>query len=409
MQNVIDNEVQAPEVHAYRFEGSSIEKAQAFIDKANNRLAKAGIEDRFEAVNEVKGTFERKEGQYPFQTVQELPFWEFELNYPSIGHDGWTFVASVSFEEGGTLVNAVPGQSLVDWERPEEHVCEHCGVKRYRNRSYVLRNDETGEFMQIGSSCVVLFLGVKPALWAVDMELPEFEQDGGSYVAPRFDRDLWLAITLSVTERGAKFVSRARSGEQNGPASSDEVGQVYLPNPHLMNKNHDYKVWVEEHRAEAQRILAEEPEAIQALIEAGEGVGLDSDYGMNLAVALASETVSSRALGILTSVVGVYYREQVKEAERKANPQVQGFFGEIKERIRGLELTVVAVKYIDGMYGTTTLVVFRTAEGKTAKWFASGYKEFELGQEIVADATIKGHETYEGNDQTMITRVTVKN
>ena len=392
----------------YRFEGSSIEKAQAFIDKANNRLAKAGIEQRFEPVNEVKGTFERKEGQYPFQTVQELPFWEFELNYPSIGHDGWTFVASVSFEEGGTLVNAVPGQSLVDWERPEEHLCEHCGFKRHRTKSFVLRNDETGEYMQIGSSCVVLFLGVKPALWAVDMEIPEFESDGGEYVAPRYDRNLWLAITLSVTERGAKFVSRARSGEQNGPASSDEVAEVYTPNRVLMGKSADYKAWVEEHRAEAQRILAEEPEAIQSLIEAGERVGTDSDYGMNLQVALASETVSSRALGILTSVVGVYHREQVKEAERKANPQVQGFFGEVKERLRGLELTVVAVKYIDGMYGTTTLVVFRTAEGKTAKWFASGYKEFELGQEIVADATIKGHETYEGNDQTMLTRVTVK-
>ena len=406
MQNVIDNEVQAPEV--YRFEGSSIDKAQAFIDKANNRLAKAGIEDRFEAVNEVTGTFELKEGEFPFQTVKELPFWEFELNRPSIGYGGWTFVASVSFEEGGTLVNTVPGQDLTGWTRPEAHLCEHCGKVRNRVKSFVLRNDETGEFMQIGSSCLTLFLGVKPALWAVDMELPEIEHDGGSYVAPRYDRNLWLAITLSVTERGAKFVSRARSGEQNGPASSSDVAEVYTPNRVLTSKNLEYKAWVEKHQDEAQRILAEEPELIEALIEAGNGVGLDSDYGMNLAVALASETVSSRALGILTSVVSVYNRQQVREAEKKANPQVQGFFGEVKERIRGLELTVVAVKYIDGAYGTSTLVVFRTAEGKTAKWFASGYKEFELGQEIVADATVKGHETYEGNDQTMLTRVTVK-
>ena len=308
--------IEQTEIREHRFEGSSIDKARAFIDKANARLAKAGIEQRFEAVNEVKGTFELREGKPPFQTVKELPFWEFDLNYPSIGHDGWTFVASVSFEEGGTLVNAVPGQDLTGWTRPEAHLCEHCGYSRNRVKSYVLRNDETGEFMQIGSSCIVLFLGVKPALWAVDMELPEIEHDGGSYVPVRYDRNLWLAITLSVTERGAKFVSRARSGEQNGPASSSDVAEVYTPNRVLLSKNLEYKAWVEKHQDEAQRILAEEPELIEALIEAGNGVGLDSDYGMNLAVALASETVSSRALGILTSVVSVWHRAEVKKVEK---------------------------------------------------------------------------------------------
>ena len=400
--------IEQTEIREHRFEGSSIDKARAFIDKANARLAKAGIEQRFEAVNEVKGTFELREGEFPFQTVKELPFWEFDLNYPSIGHDGWTFVASVSFEEGGTLVNAVPGQDLTGWTRPEAHLCEHCGYSRNRVKSYVLRNDETGEFMQIGSSCIVLFLGVKPALWAVDMELPEIEHDGGSYVAPRYDRNLWLAITLSVTERGAKFVSRARSGEQNGPASSSDVAEVYTPNRVLLSKNLEYKAWVEKHQDEAQRILAEEPELIEALIEAGNGVGLDSDYGMNLAVALASETVSSRALGILTSVVSVWHRAEVKKVEKTLNPVAEGFLGEVKERLRGIRVTVTFVKYLEGDYGTTSLIKFRTEDGHLATWFASGYKEFEVGQELVIDGTVKAKEVYDGQDQTLLSRVSVK-
>ena len=395
---------QAETTTTYRFVGEHIEKAMDYIAKANRRLERAGIEQRFEAINVVKGQTEVREGDYPYQTTQVFDYVEFELNVPSIGHDGWTFVASVSFEEGGTLVNAVPGQDLSGWTRPEAHLCEHCGTKRNRAKSYVLRNDETGEFMQIGSSCIVLFLGVKPALWAVEFEFPEFE-GGFGYVAPRYDRNLWLAIALSVTERGAKFVSRARSGEQNGPASSGEVAEVYRPNAILMSKSYDYKAWVETHRAEAERILNEEPDLIEAVIAAGERVGLDSDYGMNLAVALASETVSSRALGILTSVVGVYHRENTAEAERKANPVVPGFLGEQKDRIKNLEVTITGIKYIDGVYGTTSLISMRTAEGKVAKWFASGYKEVEMGSKVTIDGTVKAQEVYNGQDQTILTRV----
>lgn len=395
------------ETREYRFKGASIEKAMAYLAKANNRLAKAGIKDRFEAINVETGTVLVHEGDYPFQTTTEVDYMEFDLNAPSIGHDGWTFVASVSFEEGGTLVNTVPGQDLTDWVRPEEHLCEHCNTKRYRLKSYVLRNDETGEYMQIGSSCIVLFLGVKPALWAVDMEFPEFDNESGGYVQMSYDRNVWLAITLAVTDRGARFVSRARSGEANGPASSDEVMDVYRPNLILMGKDPAFAAWVSEMRAESERILAEEPELIEALIEAGRGVGSESDYGMNLQVALSSEHVSGRALGILTSVVGVYRREMEKEAEKNTVDQVAGFIGETKERLKGLEVTVTGVKYIEGAYGTTTLVSFKAASGHVVKWFASGYKEFVIGSELVIDGTVKAHEVYNGQDQTMITRVKV--
>lgn len=75
------------ETREYRFKGASIEKAMAYLAKANNRLAKAGIEDRFEAVNVETGTVLVREGQYPFQTTTEVDYMEFDLNAPSIGHE----------------------------------------------------------------------------------------------------------------------------------------------------------------------------------------------------------------------------------------------------------------------------------------------------------------------------------
>lgn len=406
MQKFID---EAQEVQQYRYVGKAdIDQAAKFINRANDRLAKAGIADRFEAVNSEFGETEVYEGEYPFQVTRKVEFWSFDLNVPSIGYGGWTFVASVSFEEGGTLVNAVPGQNLTDWTRPEAHLCEHCGTTRNRTKSYVLRNDETGEYLQVGSSCLVLFLGVQPALWAVGLELPApSDEDYSSYPA-RYDRNLWLAITLVVSEKGAKFVSKgaARYSDQN--ATSNEVAEVYTPDYRRMSRNPEYRAWVEASRDEAQRILAEEPELVEALIEAGHEVGTDSDYGMNLAVALHSETVSDRALGVLTSVVSVWHKAEVKKVEKDLNPVASGFLGEVKERVRGIRVTVTFVKYLEGDYGTTSLIKFRTEDGHVAAWFASGFREFEVGQELVIDGSVKKHDVYDGQDQTVLTRITVK-
>ena len=390
----------------YRFEGEKdIEQAYAYIDKANARLAKAGIAERFEAINVAAGKVEIKKGIPPFQTTQLVDYAEFDLNVPKIGHEGWTFVASVSFEEGGTLVNAVPGQDLTDWDRPKAHLCEHCGTVRNRRKSYVLRNDESGEYMQIGSSCIVLFLGVSPALWAVGFELPAPSGESHDSYPTRYERDAWIAISLAVSDNGKSFVSRAKSAEWEKPATSGLVMNVYSPNPRAKQEE---KAWVAEMQAKAETILNEQPELIAEVIAAGQRVGLESDYGMNLAVVLESETVSSRGLGILTSVVGVYAREQAKEAERKANPAVTGFLGEVKERLRDLKVTVTGVKYFDGQYGTTSLVSFRAESGHEVRWFASGVKEFELGSELVIDATVKAHEKYNDMDQTMVTRAKIK-
>ena len=70
-----------------------------------------------------------------------------------------------------------------------------------------------------------------------------------------------------------------------------------------------------------------------------------------------------------------------------------------------MEVTITGIKYIDGVYGTTSLISMRTAEGKVAKWFASGYKEVEMGSKVTIDGTVKAQEVYNGQDQTILTRV----
>lgn len=66
----------------------------------------------------------------------------------------WKFVASIQNTEKGNIIN----KATDEVEVPERYytgapVCEHCGNKRVRNTFLVL-NEETGEFKQVGRSCL---------------------------------------------------------------------------------------------------------------------------------------------------------------------------------------------------------------------------------------------------------------
>ncbi|MFC5935447.1 MULTISPECIES: hypothetical protein [Mycobacterium] len=131
----------------------------------------------------------------------------------------------------------------------------------------------------------------------------------------------------------------------------------------------------------------------------------DSDYGRNLRVLLAGESVSGKNVGILGSLVKVYARQQQIEAERNAHPVVAGFLGDVGARIKDITATAKTVVYQDGDWGTTTFLVAIADDGHTIVWKAHKALDIEVGQRFtMAAATVKAHETYKHIDQTVITR-----
>ena len=75
--------------------------------------------------------------------------------------DGWEFIARIDHANGevGNLVRALPGQIVPDYYRNTGCLCEHCNVKRFRRDTFLLRQVDTGEIKQVGSSCLKDFLG----------------------------------------------------------------------------------------------------------------------------------------------------------------------------------------------------------------------------------------------------------
>ena len=132
---------------------------------------------------------------------------------------GWTFVATLDHADGEVMLRTHPsfeGQLPTRFRCADPRNCDHCRVARQRNETFVLRNDATGDFQQIGRQCLRDFLGhenpmavasVAELLWDICETAAASEDEPGgvrggnyvdigeylSFVAAAIRNDGWLS------------------------------------------------------------------------------------------------------------------------------------------------------------------------------------------------------------------------
>lgn len=373
------------------FPASKLEEAEKRIAKANRKLERAGVTERF--------TYEVEEFVETDNEDQNYRMIRLTLNRPSLKANGWNFVASLDQTEDGSFVTRVlPGQELEGY-RPEQFVCDHCGSHRRRNSTYLLQG-EGGDYKQVGSNCLKSFLGVNPQLWALQYDL----EDNNSYI-DRGERT-WgsadsllntksvVAAALALSNDGESFISSARARERGTDSTSSQVrGYFFSRNRDLYENfnHHDYMTRAEE-------------------MISGTDFSGDDDYSTNMRVLLAQEHIAPRHLGYVTSVISAYNRAH--REPREAATRAVGYIGQAGERIEYIPVKVKKlvrnVNTFNGRDVDTTMMIFTDNLGRELKWNASGWKDYKEGDEfVIKSATVKELSEFNGNEQTVITRARI--
>ncbi|MCV7144236.1 hypothetical protein [Mycolicibacterium fortuitum] len=394
--------VQTVDTHEWEIPAYNRHAFEAAIAKANGKLARAGLDARFEVTYE---NFEKPAKAVTGVVVTE-PWVRATLTGPlKLSHGHYTFVASLIEEEAGVTVHSAPGQELGGYIPNGTANCDHCGVDRNRGRLYLVRDERDGSIVQLGHSCIELYTGVSPkGLWSLtfDEELKSYtEASEGGFGIHDYGAsvDMVLAYAFAHSDRGRHYVP---TGGWAGTATVAHVRNSLFADINKM-KEDDRAYYVA--KAVDAAAYAADAELINAIRASVNETGPDSDYGRNLRVILAGEMVSPRNIGILTSLVKVYARQQQIEAERKATPIVAGFIGEVGERIKNIAGVAKTVYRDEGYYGMRTLLVGITDDGHVITWWASKSLDIEVGQRFtIGAATVKNHDNYKGQDQTVLSR-----
>jgi hypothetical protein len=364
----------------------------AKIAKINDRAAKRGFTGRLvvEGQREVKVSADRLTG---FEVREVVYNTRVTGEAPSYG--GYTFLARIDRVGESFVISTAPGVEHVERSLVHAGECDHCGFNRQRNNTYLVRNDSTGETVNVGSTCIKDFLGWDASVVFFSDSDIEVEQ-GGSYVERQFSVDTVLAYAFSAI-RAHGWVARS---SYEGRPTADLVSLALFGGRMSERDLADVRA-LHAHVEEATAAV----EAIKGYILSDAFNG-SSTYVDNLKVLVAQEAVTARQFGLLASAPQAYLRSMEKAAEKKAaEAQTPSeWVGAVKGKVE-VTGTIEAVRYIDGNYGTTLLYTILGEDGNLYKWFSSNWAlGEETGVKVHITGTVKAHDEYNGTKSTVLTR-----
>ena len=144
-----------------------------------------------------------------------------------------------------------------------------------------------------------------------------------------------------------------------------------------------------------------------------------SDYEYNVLVALSQSSIDSRMVGIVASAIPFYLREIGKMEERKRASLVPSkHLGKVGEKIEFDALLLGCFPH-ETQYGVSYITKMITPSGDILTWFASNDMTTDdpaaaategllcKGVTVHVTGTVKKHDSYKNQLQTVVTRCTV--
>lgn len=383
------------------FEGN-MERLQKKLATIQNKCRTYGCEFSFEELGE---SF-RKVKDEDTGEVRTARFITVDVS-GTAQMSGWEFVATIEHADPMNIVRSFrPEVTIPERFYTADTFCEHCRTRRSRKDTYIVRNTETGEFKQVGKSCLKDFTGGLSAERIASYISWFDEVIKGEAVMPGFKyyystEEVLLNAVESVRLYGFTKTETYGNAVSTKQVVIEQIHQFGDYNKRILNDGFDPK-----HKGNEEKT-----KAIMAWVES---LPMELGYISNLKVALSRECCEKRDIGIICSAVASYNREVEKQA-RKAREQKQAkksqWVGNEGDRIEVRNMTIRLLTGWDTDYGYTYLYKFVDEQGntytwKTGKWLGEG-DEIRDDQRISLKGTIKKHSEYNGELQTELTRCKV--
>lgn len=392
------------------------------VNTIKNKCRKYGCEFHFEKVGEEIREVEDFTSLDPFTgkpTIRNCKFIEIEVEGTAIVN-GWEFVATVEHTENGNIFS----KALIDVEIPERYrdsdpFCEHCKSNRMRKNTCIVRNTETGEFKQVGNSCLkdftfgmsATFVTYLASLKTIFKEAEEERIGFGSmgWGQKYFDTEEVLRYTAETIRHWGYSKT-----ENIGDSTKDRMLDIF----HVCHG--DTRYMLDEQISRIKNMISEvgfdadSDEAKQMAKDALDWLNQQeeyNDYMHNLKVVASLDYTTYSRFGLLVSLFPTYNRELEREAKRRAEAE-QGkqseHVGKVGDRVT---VDVESVKCLtswescyDGYHETTTYIWKIVGKDdniytwKTSKWIDVDELPVSL------KGTVKEHKEFRGVKQTELTR-----
>lgn len=383
------------------FEGN-MDRLSKKLTTISNKCAKYGCEFHFEELGE---TF-RKIKDENTNEVYTARFITVDVSGTAKLND-WEFVATIEHADPMNILRSFrPDVAVPERFYTADTYCEHCHTRRYRKDTYIVHNTQTGEFKQVGKSCLKDFTGGLSAEQVAQYISWFDELIKGEAAEPGFKQ---YDSTEEILQNAVESVRLYGFTKTECYAGATSTKQVVLEQVHHYGLYRDRirdDGFDPDHQGNAEKV-----KAIMAWVES---LPMELGYISNLKATLARSYCEYRDVGIICSTVASYDREMEYQA-RKAREQKQGsksqWVGNEGDRIELHNLSIKLLTSWSTEFGYTYLYKFVDEQGnsftwKTGKWLGDG-DEVKDTQRISLKGTVKKHSEFNKELQTELTRCKV--
>lgn len=375
------------------------------LEKINARAIKRGFTGRID----ITGTERTVTETTPTGEKHTYVVIDTTITGQAPSYDGWEFLAAVdtidTTEGTEFIVRTAPGinEAGIDRSTLTPGYCAHCKRERpNRVYTYLVRNTETGEALQVGKTCMKDFTGwnTLPVFISEDDIHNELDDFLGSLPSSptEYTPETIVAIAWAAS-RLYGWTPRYAAGI----ATSDRVSS-YLYGTSKANN---------ELRAEiAPELPAATDKAREIIPALLDGLDETSEYATNLKAALRGHSVSGKHLGIVASAVIAYERmneTQIREKKETETEKTEtayiGAKGD-KVTITGTVTKALATENTFGYHPETSILLIVEDGPTVLKTFTKAAWAFDIdqGDTVTVTATVKNHEDYKGTKQTVVKR-----
>lgn len=384
----------------------NMDKLTKKVTQINKKAVKNGlvpmvltVGDVIETVTPIKNAFPgMPETTYIVKTFPVTISGE----WPAI--NGWKCIAKIDHRDGVNIVAVYDEIDVSKW-RDRLPTCDHCGHNKIKVQSYLIQNEDSGEILQIGKSCIKDYIQGDPKYmlqmldWVKTIEdrlEDEFSEIGGTGFAYFSVETVAQIAAFSIRKNGFVSAGNFDPDSSSYPTASD-VNDFFFG-----TRDDDWKSYWKQDDSD----LA----TAKGMIEYFNGQAGNNNFVITIKQLIDLGDVRSKFFSYIAGAVSGYLKNLDREAVKKVDAEIvriNGHVGEIKKR---QDFTVVLETIIttNGYYGTTFIHKFRTTDGNSVTWFANGTKlDNEIGSTFTIKATVKKFDEYNGWKQTVVTRVKV--
>ncbi len=329
----------------------------------------------------------------------------------------WRFIASIEHTPGGNIIRGVTGVEVPQKYFHTGAACEHCQRIRSRKDTYLVQNVGTGEFKQVGKSCLKDFTnGLDAAAAAQLLDAMEEVIHGeapmeGYRVASYIGLNDWLRY-VAETVRHFGYVKRDSYDSANGATCTADRAEIFycidnnLPVGVTDKARRQYCDEMEKCGFNANsKAAASTAAAALAWLAEQEAVG---NYMNNLKAACSLQWLGHKHLGLTASLIASYNlsvereeKKKQKDAQAALEASRSQWVGEVGKRIDIKVAEMTCITGWDTAYGYTMLRKIVDVDGNVYTWKTSSF--VEDGVEAIR-GTVKSHSEYRGVKQTELTR-----